>query len=83
MNPLLEQFLSESRELIERSSDAFLSLEKDATNPDILNALFRYVHTLYHIGCHHTRKCDQRATHNGCSLPEILHSCRMAHFLLQ
>ena len=46
MNPLLEQFLSESRELIERSSDAFLSLEKDATNPDILNALFRYVHTI-------------------------------------
>ncbi|WP_372981789.1 chemotaxis protein CheW [Marinobacter sediminum] len=46
MNPLLEQFLSESRELIERCSDSFLMLEQDVSNPDILNALFRYVHTI-------------------------------------
>lgn len=46
MNPLLEQFLSESRELIDRSSDAFLVLEKEANHSETLNALFRYVHTI-------------------------------------
>lgn len=46
MNPLLEQFLSESRELIERSSDAFLTLEKEPRHSETLNALFRYVHTI-------------------------------------
>jgi len=46
VNPLLEQFLSESRELIDRSSDAFLVLEKEADHSETLNALFRYVHTI-------------------------------------
>lgn len=46
MNPLLEQFLAESRELLDHCSDTFLQLEKQAGNADILNRLFRYVHTI-------------------------------------
>ncbi len=46
MNPLLEQFLSESRELIELSCDTFLTLEKQPRDTDTLNGLFRYVHTI-------------------------------------
>lgn len=46
MNPLLEQFLAEARELLEHSSDTFLQLEKSAEDAGILNSLFRYVHTI-------------------------------------
>ncbi|MER2494305.1 chemotaxis protein CheA [Catenovulum sediminis] len=46
MNPLLEQFLGESRELLEFCDDTFLQLEKNPQDSDTLNRLFRYVHTI-------------------------------------
>ncbi len=46
MNALLEQFVIESRELLHECNDTFLELEKSPTSPELLNALFRYVHTI-------------------------------------
>lgn len=46
MNALLEQFLGESRELLESCCDTFLTLETSPTDEKLLNNLFRYVHTI-------------------------------------
>lgn len=46
MNALLEQFLAESRELLESCCDTFLTLETTPTDEKLLNNLFRYVHTI-------------------------------------
>jgi len=46
MNPLLEQFLAEARDLLENTGTKLMQLE-DAPNDDgIINELFRCVHTL-------------------------------------
>jgi two-component system chemotaxis sensor kinase CheA len=45
-NPLLEQFLSESRDLLEATGKKLMQLEDAPTDQDILNELFRCVHTL-------------------------------------
>jgi len=45
-NPLLEQFLSESRDLLESTGKKLMQLEEVPNDQDILNELFRCVHTL-------------------------------------
>lgn len=46
MNPLLEQFVAEARDLLQSATDALLALEKRPTNGPAIEALFRAVHTL-------------------------------------
>ncbi len=46
MNEFLEQFLVESRELIEQASSDLLALEQDATDRARLDGVFRAFHTL-------------------------------------
>jgi len=46
MNPLLTNFISESRDLLEEASQGLLTLEKAPDDDDNLNALFRSVHTI-------------------------------------
>jgi len=45
-NELMDQFVGEARELLESSATAFLALEKDPSDADTMNVLFRVVHTL-------------------------------------
>jgi two-component system chemotaxis sensor kinase CheA len=46
MTPLLELFISESRELLESASKALLALERDPSDAENLNRVFRATHTL-------------------------------------
>ena len=46
MNPLLEQFLSESRDFLQGIGENLLRLEDDPGDKDVVNELFRLVHTL-------------------------------------
>lgn len=46
MNPLLAQFLVEGREQIAATTDGLLALERDTADADLLNGVFRSVHTL-------------------------------------
>ncbi len=46
MDELLEIFLSESRELVEKASKALLALEKNPKDEENLNTVFRSTHTL-------------------------------------
>jgi two-component system chemotaxis sensor kinase CheA len=46
MSPLLEQFLSESRDFLQSIGEKLLQLEKAPTDQDLINELFRLVHTL-------------------------------------
>ena len=45
-NPLLEQFLSEARELLEGVVQKLMQLEDAPSDQDLINELFRMVHTL-------------------------------------
>src|SRR5665213_2688653 len=45
-NPLLDQFLSEARDLLENTGKKLMQLEDAPDDQDILNELFRSVHTL-------------------------------------
>jgi len=45
-NPLLEQFLSEARDLLEATGNKLMQLEDAPNDQGILNELFRCVHTL-------------------------------------
>lgn len=46
MSPLLEQFLSETRDVLQEISEQLLAVEKQDDRTDILNEMFRLVHTL-------------------------------------
>lgn len=46
MNPLLERFIAEARDLLETADAGLLGLEKNPEDHDALNGLFRVVHTL-------------------------------------
>jgi len=46
MNPLLEQFLSEARDLLESIGNKLMQLEAAPDDQEIINELFRSVHTL-------------------------------------
>jgi two-component system chemotaxis sensor kinase CheA len=46
MNPLLEQFLSEARDLLESIGTKLMQLEEAPDDEGVLNELFRCVHTL-------------------------------------
>jgi two-component system, chemotaxis family, sensor kinase CheA len=46
MNPLLEQFLSEARDLLENTGKKLMQLEDAPNDKSILDELFRCVHTL-------------------------------------
>lgn len=45
-DPLMEQFLLESREQLQRASDGLLELERDPGNDERVDAIFRDVHTV-------------------------------------
>jgi two-component system, chemotaxis family, sensor kinase CheA len=46
VNPLLEQFLSESRESLQGISEKLMQLENEPDSTQLMTELFRYVHTL-------------------------------------
>ncbi len=46
MSGLLDDFISEARELVESISEGLLELEKTPDDADVLNGLFRAMHTL-------------------------------------
>jgi two-component system chemotaxis sensor kinase CheA len=46
MNPLLAQFIPEARDLIERASSGILALEATPGDAEVVNGVFRAVHTL-------------------------------------
>lgn len=46
MNPLLEAFLGEARDLLEQAGARFLDLEKSPDDTELVNELFRSVHTI-------------------------------------
>jgi two-component system chemotaxis sensor kinase CheA len=46
MTPLLENFISESREILETSTRTFLDLENSPNSAEIINELFRLIHTV-------------------------------------
>ncbi len=46
MNPLLEQFLSETRDFLQGIAEKLMQLEKDPSDEGAMDALFRLVHTL-------------------------------------
>jgi two-component system chemotaxis sensor kinase CheA len=46
MNALLEQFLPEARECLQSISETLIQLEQSPDDADLMNNLFRYVHTL-------------------------------------
>ncbi|MGB9891858.1 ATP-binding protein [Thermodesulfovibrio yellowstonii] len=45
-NPLLQQFIIESRDYLQRIGEILIKLEEDGESKDLLNELFRLVHTL-------------------------------------
>ncbi|NEV64513.1 chemotaxis protein CheA [Thiorhodococcus minor] len=46
MNPLLEQFLSEARDFLQGIGETLMQLENAPDDADLMNELFRLVHTL-------------------------------------
>ncbi len=46
MDPMLEAFISESRDLLEAAGRCFLALEQNPEDPEQLNDLFRSMHTI-------------------------------------
>lgn len=46
MNPLLEQFIAESRESLHGIAEKLMQLEKDPDSSELMTELFRFVHTL-------------------------------------
>jgi len=46
VNPLLEQFLSETRESLQGISEKLMQLEHEPESSELMTELFRYVHTL-------------------------------------
>jgi two-component system, chemotaxis family, sensor kinase CheA len=46
MNPLLEQFLSESRDALQGIGVKLMQLEQEPSEAELMNELFRFVHTL-------------------------------------
>jgi two-component system chemotaxis sensor kinase CheA len=46
MKEILESFIIETREVLEKLAQDLLTLEKGSTSPDLLNSIFRAVHTV-------------------------------------
>ncbi|MDP5240388.1 chemotaxis protein CheA [Uliginosibacterium sp. 31-16] len=46
MDPVREAFIAECNELLTVLDESLLALEKDTSNPDLINAIFRAVHTI-------------------------------------
>ncbi len=46
MNPLIQQFIHEARELLEEAGASLLALERTPGDADLINRVFRGVHTL-------------------------------------
>ncbi|MBF0562307.1 MAG: chemotaxis protein CheA [Alphaproteobacteria bacterium] len=46
MNPLLTQFITEAGDLVESADENLLKLERNPHDDDLINALFRAVHTI-------------------------------------
>jgi len=46
VNPLLEQFISESRESLQGIGEKLMQLEKEPQSSELMTELFRFVHTL-------------------------------------
>ncbi|MDQ7033146.1 MAG: chemotaxis protein CheA [Desulfonauticus sp.] len=46
MDELLKEFINETRELVENASQTFLEIDKDPDNLELINELFRVIHTI-------------------------------------
>ena len=46
LSPLMEQFIKESRDLLQGISETIVELESSPEDRDLMNELFRLVHTL-------------------------------------
>ncbi|GAB2900530.1 chemotaxis protein CheA [Uliginosibacterium flavum] len=46
MDPVREAFIAECQELLTVLDESLLALEKDGNNPELINAIFRAVHTI-------------------------------------
>ncbi len=46
MTTLIEQFISESRELLQKVTDALVAYEQSPTDQQLLNEIFRVIHTM-------------------------------------
>ena len=46
MDPGLQAFTQEASDLLEQSEDTLLHLEDNPNDPELINALFRAVHTI-------------------------------------
>src|ERR1035438_4384843 len=75
-NPLLEEFLSEARDLLENAGKKLMQLEGAPDDQDILNELFRCVHTLEGISGLFTFPEMTRVLHAG---EDLLGMVRSGH----
>src|ERR1035438_3265290 len=78
-NPLLEQFLSEARDLLENTGKKLMQLEGAPDDQDILNELFRCVHTLKGNSGLFTFPEMTRVLHAGEDLLGLVRSGRIAY----
>ena len=46
MDSLLAEFINETRDLIQEASQDFLKIEENPEDKDLLNSLFRAMHTI-------------------------------------
>ncbi len=46
MDELLKEFINETRDLVEEASKTFLEIDKDPDNLELINELFRAIHTI-------------------------------------
>lgn len=78
MNELLEQFLTEGRELVQQATDDLLALERDPADAARLDEVFRAVHTLKGAVALFDLLPMGRALHAAEDLLEALRSRRLS-----
>src|SRR5664279_3999976 len=78
-NPLLEQFLSESHELLEGICQKLMQLEDAPGDQGVINELFRMVHTLKGNSGLFTFPEMTRVLHAGEDLLGMVRSGRLAY----
>src|ERR1035438_5024026 len=79
MNPLLDQFLSESREFSQGIGEKLMQMEDAPTDQALINELFRLVHTLKGNSGLFTFPEMTRGLHAGEDLLGLVRSGRIAY----
>ena len=69
MNEFIEQFLLESRELVEQATDDLLALEQGAGGKDRIDSLFRRFHPRGAAGTWNCRRQALHAAERFCRRP--------------